>query len=150
MHDKYRVTSDKEYIAEVNGDGRYTTIDLWRDGKLARHLSVSGEYPDKEAFEKLIQDELDDPYAGVEAWVPQTVHFDLTETVSISFNAFEEDNLFDVAEALLETRFKDFLLSKFRESLHEDPYIEAAEAESGRYGTFLSDKQVVAYLTEKE
>lgn len=148
MHDKYRVTSDDVYIVEVNGDGNVTTVDMWRGNEIDRHITLwGGEYPDKEAIEKLVCEELDDPYVGVEAWVPVTLQFDLTETVSVTLNAFEEDEVYEIGERLLETSFKEKLLEKFRETLGMDPYIEVGFAEEGAGGCCtLSDEDVRQYL----
>lgn len=146
MHDKYRVTSDDVYIVEVNGDGNVTTVDMWLGDMIDRHITLwGGEYPDKEAVKKLVREELDDRYVEVEAWVPMTLYFDLTETVSVTINAFEEDD--EIGERLLETSFKEKLLEKFREALGMNPYIEVGFAEKGAGGCCtLSDEDVRQYL----
>lgn len=152
MHDKYRVSSDDVYIVEVNGDGNVTTVDMWRGDEIDRHITLwGGEYPDKESIEKLVCEELDDPYVEVEAWVPMTVYFDLTETVSVTLNAFEEDEVDEIAYGLLETSFREQLLEKFREALGMDPYIEVGFSEDGAGGhCSLSDGDVKQYLKERE
>ena len=151
MRKRYRFELDGvDYIVAYDSHGRVGRMVIWSGDQIHQTLSIAGELPETdEDFERILREEMDDPYLELERWVDLTVDLDLTVTVSVSLSAFEEDDMRDVMNDLLETSFRDRVLAMFREELAMDPYIEVAFVEEGRCANHIGDEEVACYLAER-
>lgn len=152
MHRKYRITSnDVQYVAHYDEDGSHATLNVWKGDEVVKHLSFIGNLPKDEDMDGILREELDDPYLEVERWTAFTVQYDLTSSVSVSFNAFEgdmEDGT--LADDLLETDFEQFVLSLFKADLDSDPYIEVGHVEDGADGIWFNDEKMRPFINGRD
>lgn len=151
MAKKYRVTSnDDQYIVYAYSDGSKSIIEVHFCEKVVNKMTCAKSELSDEDVESALKLMLGDNYIFVEKWQPYTVQFDFSDTVSISFNAFEDDNIYELAERLLMTSFKERVIEGYRDSLTKSPYIEAGYYEPGINGHYFSDDHIKAWLSEEE
>lgn len=151
MAKKYRVTSnDDQYIVYVYGNESTSTIEVQFNGNVVNKMTCAKSELSDEDVESALKLMLGDNYVFVEKWQPYTVQFDFSDTVSVSFNAFEDDDIYELAERLLTTSFKEHVIESYRDSLGKDPYIEAGWYEPGIDGKYFSDDHIKAWLSEEE
>ena len=151
MNKKYRFNlDDEDYVVHYHDEGNVGMLSIWKGDQVHRTLALTDDLPETDGdFERILREEMGDPYLELEPWVDLTVHLDLTTTVSVSLSAFEEDDMRDVMNDLLETSFRDKVLAMFRGELAMDPYIEVAFVEEGRCANHIGDEEVACYLAER-